>query len=528
MSNKRITQPSHQAAIKPDTANAYDFGASASYLIHGLQSFSCQSTPNLEQIFEVGQLAVYENIETTPDITITAQKVLDGYPLMYHLATVTATDPTLIGRSNAKCMFGWSVFPDTQNSASGTSNTVCGCSGMFVSSLSYTFPVDGNCTEDITLVGSNKVWKNQPTHGDTLASLPDPAFAGGFSGNNDTPAAAGGVSRRESVLFDGSESVSVTGYIIGLDVNGMYSGPDTTVLPPEVYGVDASGMQDMTNVDNHAHITNITVSADLSREALNEVGLRAPYHRSITFPVEITTEIEVTAVSGDMVSLTEDGVYTTGEGACSDLGNTKDRTIRIATCDGTRIYTGLKNRISNTNQQGGDAGGGNVTITYTFTTQNDLTVLHENDPNALGSTWWEDRYAYLGTADARCDTYSIVLDTTGLLYNIPYGLTLVIDEQANGLNGTYHLTYANTGTGEITYTGNDQNGNTCVLFLDYDSGSMGATLTFSGAASYGPAPVGTAFSGGSDPVRDFDTLDLSFEGIEIGNFEDIVFTRACS
>lgn len=391
--NKRITQPSHQAAIKPDTVGGYTFGTTE-YAIHGLQSFSCQSTPNLEQIFELGQLAVYENIETTPDITITAQKVLDGYPLMYHLATVTATDPTLIGRSNAKCIFGWSVFPDTQNSASGTSNTVCACSGMFVSSLSYTFPVDGNCTEDITLVGSNKVWKNQPTHGDTLATLPDPSFNGAFAGNNDTPLAAGGVSRRESVLFDATASGDWD-----VDANGMYSGPDTTVLPPEVYGVDASGMQDMSNVDNHAHITNITVSADLSREALNELGSRAPYHRSITFPVEVTTEIEVIAVSGDMVSLTEAGIYTTGSGACADLGNTKDRTIRIATCDGTRIYTGLKNRISNTNTQGGDAGGGNVTVTYTFTTQNDLTVLHENDPNTAntgGSGWWATREDYLG------------------------------------------------------------------------------------------------------------------------------------
>ena len=54
---------------------------------HGVQSVAVTTTFNLEQAFELGQLAIYENIEGVPDIEITMSKVLDGYPLLYHLAT---------------------------------------------------------------------------------------------------------------------------------------------------------------------------------------------------------------------------------------------------------------------------------------------------------------------------------------------------------------------------------------------------------------------------------------------------------
>ena len=58
---------------------------------HGVQSVGLNTTFNLEQVFELGQLELYENIEGIPDIELTAQKVLDGYPLLYHLSTPAAS-----------------------------------------------------------------------------------------------------------------------------------------------------------------------------------------------------------------------------------------------------------------------------------------------------------------------------------------------------------------------------------------------------------------------------------------------------
>ena len=35
---------------------------------------------------------------------------------------------------------------------------------------------------------------------------------------------------------------------------------------------------------------------------------------------------------------------------------------------------------------GGDAGGGNVTVTYSYTNFNDLSIRHRFDPNMVGYT----------------------------------------------------------------------------------------------------------------------------------------------
>ena len=47
-------------------------------MIHGLQSVGMTTNFNLEQAFELGQIEIYENIEGTPDIEVTLEKVLDG------------------------------------------------------------------------------------------------------------------------------------------------------------------------------------------------------------------------------------------------------------------------------------------------------------------------------------------------------------------------------------------------------------------------------------------------------------------
>jgi len=99
-------------------------------------------------------------------------------------------------------------------------------------------------------------------------------------------------------------------------------------------------------------------------------------------------------VSGDQFSATEEGVLGGGV-QCATNGNTLDRTIRIATCEGTRIYTGTKNKLTSVGGGGGDTGGGNMTNTYTYQTYSDMTVLHSGDPNGSGAAWWADRGTYL-------------------------------------------------------------------------------------------------------------------------------------
>lgn len=339
---------------------AVGFATDGSYSFtkaHGVQSVGITTTFNLEPVFELGEIKIYENIENIPDIEVTMQKVLDGYPLLYHLATNGSTSPTLAGRSTKKTAVTMSIFPDTQDSASGVPTAQVICSGMYVSSLSYTFPVEGNCTEDVTLVGNNKVWRSSSM-----------SFSGGFN-NDDEPLAltydSGGINRRENILF--TQSVNT------VDVNGQVNATKAarcTVLPPSVAGINASGINPLfTGGFYGAAIQNISTSVDLGREAIYELGHKAPYFRYISFPVEVTTEIEIISKSGDWINAQE------------DVESTQEATIKIATQEGTFINLGTKNRLSNVVIGGGDTGGANQTVTYTYTTQNDFTVQHDQDPS---------------------------------------------------------------------------------------------------------------------------------------------------
>lgn len=354
MANNRIYYAIQQVKI----GNSTQDGTTNFPAIHGLQSVGITTNFNLEQVFEMGQLAIYQNIENVPDIEVTLNKVLDGYPLIYVLATekgtgvasgLTAVDASIPGRQNARCDLELSIFPDTQISASGQNirNRVV-CSGMYVSSVSYTFPVDGNFTEDVTLVGNNKVW------GGT---------ASGVFQNDDEPIAASQIGRRQFLNIENCR------------------------FPTQIPGISCSGTNNPQGGGSGfaAHFQNITVSCDFGREAIQELGTFAPYHRYVTFPVEVTSEFEVLAISGDMINATEEGYYsgftgTTVAGVnaarCEGRHNLLDQTIYIETCEGTKIDLGTKSKLTSVNYAGGDTGGGNVTVTYSYTTFNDLIVAH--------------------------------------------------------------------------------------------------------------------------------------------------------
>lgn len=347
MANKRIFYAVQQVEI-------------GGVAVHGVQSVGVSTNFSLEQVFELGQLEIYQNIEEVPEIEVTLNKVLDGYPLIYTLATETGAqgiansvkvDDTLAGRQNARCDLELSIYPDTNNSAVGAANNSMKCPGMYVSSVSYTFPVDGNFTEDVTLVGNDKTWGN--------------AAGGQFLNNNDSPAVDEGVGRRQYLLIN------------------------SCLFPREIPGVALNGtLQDRSAAGEgwSTHFQNITVSCDLGRESINELGRFAPYHRYVTFPVEVTSEFEVLAIDGDAIQAEEDGYYTgTSDNpvraggstpACTPRFNLVNNEIRIVACEGTIIYLGRKNKLSSVNYSGGDTGGGNVTVTYSYVTYNDFTVSH--------------------------------------------------------------------------------------------------------------------------------------------------------
>jgi len=401
MANNRIFYACQQVGLKPD-------GSTDTFsVVHGVQSVGITTNFNLSQVFELGQISIYENIEDIPDVEVTMSKVLDGTPPIYCLATKGATTPTLSGRQNEKSVFALSIFPDTNDSANGVPNSQVECSGMFVSSLAYNFPLEDSFTEDVTLVGNHKIWHadSRVVSGGATSNaygVPDLDFYGGFTDSGEDPSGlttGGGVNRRENIIFGNSTFGS------GLNSNSYHRDPDISCLPKEIYGITSSGTNEKdANGNFQTHISNISVSCDLGREQILELGRKSPYHRFASFPIEVTTEVEVTAVSGDLISATEEGILSgTGGGAsnCSaDSGNLSDATIRIATCEGLRIYLGKKNKLASVNYGGGDAGGGNATVSYTFTTFNDFTVMHLSDVAGETAAWTQvkNKLGYLAPA----------------------------------------------------------------------------------------------------------------------------------
>ena len=331
-------------------------------MVHGLQSVGITTNFNLEQAFEMGQIEIYENIEGTPDVEVTLEKVLDGYPLIYHMASTGVKDTSASGlaaRSEARSDVRLGIFPDINNNldnagAGEESESEVYCSGMYISSVSYTIPVDGSATESVTLVGNNKLWL-QGSDTKITAGAVD-----AFDGDNEPKAltdASGGISQREDVMLSGC------------------------ILPNSIKGVNGAGYANGLNLSSNTprvHIQNISISTDFSREDILELGRKTPYHRPATFPIEVSCEIEAITTSGDFVNAYEFGdsnlYLTTASG-----NNTSNEDIYIFLRAGYGFDLGPSNRLASVSYGGGDAGGGNATCTYSYTNFNELDVQRKGD-----------------------------------------------------------------------------------------------------------------------------------------------------
>ena len=341
MASKRIYYPIHSIGF----ANLGSPNITGSYRgAKGVQSLGISTTYNLEQIYELGQLELYDQPENLPNVEVTLNKVLDGASLLQHLSTPGATISTLAGRFNDnQCQAKVAYYDITQSSASGTPLAEVFMSGLYINSISFAVPVDGNCTESITLVGNDKVWNYNPS-GEIFT--PQTKFAG-----SETAPAISGVARRENVRMA------------------------LCLWPRDIRGIDANNINQPSGGSFAAHIQNVNISCNLGRTDLYELGAKRPYFRYANFPTEVTTSIEITATEvGDNVN------------AYSNQDNVSNQPIKLVIDGGYIIDLGTKNKLSSVSIGGGDTGGGNVTITYNYSNSNYLTVIASGtDPAGLTS-----------------------------------------------------------------------------------------------------------------------------------------------
>ena len=332
--NQRIFYACQAVAITARGAGA----VVAADIVHGLQSVGMSSTFTLDQVFEMGQIEIYENIEQVADIEVTLEKVIDGYELIYNLATDGACETDLVAASKTRCDVLVAVYDDGLSHATGIPRNVCYNSGMYVSSVSYSYSVDGSATESVTLVGNDRFWNNE-TAG-VIATL---APTGIWTGNTTNPTSN----------IDGTD-VPLSGVVRRVDVD-----IEGSALPDEL---KRQAGDDTTGLGGGLHIQSISVSTDFGQENIQELGRFGPYHRYATFPIEVSSEFEIIATSGDLINVS------------GNAPNLSDNTIIIRDTAGTVLNLGTKNKLASVSYSGGDTGGGNATVSYSFQNFNTLTV----------------------------------------------------------------------------------------------------------------------------------------------------------
>lgn len=352
--NNRIFYATQAVLLRPQNADGTSLYAN--YIRpRGVQSVGITTNFTLEQVFQLGQLDLYDQVEDVPEVEVTISKVIDG-TLPLYLICVGGSDGPITGADNKdlaaiannRVNVRLGIFSDTNSAASGAAREYVDCSGMYLSSVSYTFPVDGNATEDVTLVGNNKLWNRE-----TVA-----VATSDFNFGNEASAESSVATARRyrfnlanSVLPSGSGGIPIPS-------GGSRTAP---------------------------YLQSVTLSTDLGREAINELGRMAPYFRYATFPIEVTSEFEVVAADGDKIDADD---FSGSVGCSSTYTNLTNKTIKVHVCgSGTggteylEIDLGSKNKLTSVNYTGGDTGGGNATVTYSFQNFNNFKV------NVAGATF---------------------------------------------------------------------------------------------------------------------------------------------
>jgi hypothetical protein len=351
--NNRIFYASQAVLLQPQNSDGSS-RASSWLAPQGLQSVGMTTNFAIDPVFQLGQIDLYDQVENVPEVEVTLNKIIDGTPPLYFMCMggpsgiqsnsfTGASGKELVDLVNNRVNFKLGVYPDNVAAATGTAPFYVDCSGMYLSRFNYSFPTDGNATEEITLVGNNKIWQSGigTANGDNTFSMAE------FNPSNEGKSpSAPGIVRRYGVNFDGS------------------------VLPTGTAGIPLPSGRSI----NRPYVQSVTISADLGREAINELGRMAPYFRYVNFPLEVTSEFSVTASDGDQVNARD---FNDVSGCDKSYKNLVDKAIKLQVCGGTGSFTGTltmdlggKNKLTSVNYSGGDTGGGNATITYSFRTYN--------------------------------------------------------------------------------------------------------------------------------------------------------------
>lgn len=354
MANNRIFYAVQAVGIgrSPISSGSIATEGSGFRWMKGVQSVGITTNFNLEQAFELGQLAIFQNIENVPEIEVTIEKVIDGRHSLYLQSVGQLATGNIVAASNQKCDVWLVIYPDTVTAASGGSpESLIYCSGTRLSNISYTFPVDGNSTESVTLQGNDKRIFAGTAYGGTINTGFAPITATPHAPNNN-------VARRQH--FKAASST----------------------IPPLVAGAIRDGV---------GNIQNISISADFNRENIFELGSFRPYYKFASFPITVTCDFEVVSISGDGIQASGDAPNQSANG--ESIKVVFDVNSDSASNGQLEIDLGSRNKLTSVNYTGGGTDGGNASVTYSYQGFNSFLVkddfCNNGSNDAASGQYWE-------------------------------------------------------------------------------------------------------------------------------------------
>lgn len=308
MTNKRLFYATYGLGLAPTGSSPTFIGVS------GVQSVGLNTNFKLDPVFQLGQLDVFDQLEDIPNVELSIEQIIGEYPLACVLATPNITGgSTLIARfSDTQCTAAIGYYADTASAATGTAKEdLVTMSGMYVSNISFDFPVEGTAKHSCTLVGNHKEWNTNVT------VFPNINFG----------APPVGIIRRQALT--------------------------EATLPTDLPGGNDIALN---------KIQSIKISSDFGRPEIFQLGAKAPYCRYMEFPTEVTCAIEIMELQGDLISANPTG------------DTSQDKALSFSWDTGLTLDLGGKNRLLSVTSQGGDTGGGNRMTTYNYRNYNTLTI----------------------------------------------------------------------------------------------------------------------------------------------------------
>lgn len=357
MSSKRLYYAVQRATLNPcdstSGANATSL-TTAGFVSNLIQSVGISTSLEYEQVFELGRLQIFENVEGIPSVEITLERNIGVYSganslkldaftddgTLWHLcgAPSLGASPKVSTAANRRFNLNMTTYDDV----SAVARSDVRATGLYLSNYSLNFAIEGPATESVTLVGNTLIWDsgNMPSTGSSFENTVDTTLEKGFEANS------GVISRKHvtAIKMDKDSSVNVL------------------------------------------KVQSLSFSISFDREDLFELaGGKSPYFKAPSFPVETTLELELLANSSSSNVYSAEGFDFSERKSQGDASKTAQHLISND-CDingrtdeafieaGNRKFFFGNMNWTGSSRSGGDAGGGNATITHSFQGFNYYTV----------------------------------------------------------------------------------------------------------------------------------------------------------